>query len=180
LGECYLAEIDFVTDGIYDVLEYEFTSSNGNGQGVVLTGPDVAGATPYADWATANGVTGGFDGNDDGGSTSNGFEWYYFGTDPQAVDGNGSPITGATKTGPNTFEFTHQRPIVRDDVTDDYVWSADLGTWNANGDEAGGITVDLVAVGDGAGPVYETVTVTATVSGGSLGQLFVRQEITSP
>ena len=44
-GENYVAEIDFVSDGIYDVLEYEYTAGNGNGHGAVLTGPDVVSGT---------------------------------------------------------------------------------------------------------------------------------------
>jgi len=136
-------------------------------------------ATPYADWATANSVTLGFDGDDDGGGTSNGHEWYYFNSDPQVVEGNGSPLTGATKTGANTFVFTHMRPLDRTGMSDPYLWSSALSTWNANGGTEGPITIDIVAVGDGGDP-YETVTVTATVSGGTMDELFVRQELSYP
>jgi len=137
------------------------------------------GADPYGAWATLNGVSGGFDGDDDGGGTSNGAEWYYFNSDPQVVEGNGSPLTGATKTGANTFVFTHMRPLDRTGVSDPYQWSSALSTWNASGASEGPITVDIVAVGD-AGDPYETVTVTATVSGGTMDELFVRQELSYP
>jgi len=59
------------------------------------------------------------------------------------------------------------------------MWSIDLVNWYASGATEGPITVDIVAVGD-AGDPYETVTVTATVSGGTMDELFVRQELSYP
>jgi len=139
------------------------------------------GGDPYDDWATINSVTLGFDGDDDGGGTSNGAEWYYFNSNPQVAEGLGSPLTGATKSGADTFTFTHMRPLDRTGMSDPYVWSSALSTWNENGGSEGPITVNIIAVGDGGtGGDYETVTVTATVSGGTLDELFVRQELSYP
>ena len=63
--EYYLAEIDFVTDGVYDVIIFEWLANgsdytgNGRGLGAVLTGPDFPPPSggPYADWAVSNGLT---------------------------------------------------------------------------------------------------------------------------
>jgi hypothetical protein len=153
-----------------------------DGSGTIyLTGlSSGGGATPYADWASANSVTQGFDGDDDDGGTSNGFEWYFFGGNPQVAEGWGSPLTGATKTGPTTFQFTHQAVNPRDDVAETYLWSTDLANWYGDGEAGGGYTVDIDPVGNGATP-YETVTVTATVSaGGTPPTLFLRLSLSNP
>ena len=46
LCEYCLAEIDFVSDGVYDVIIYECFSSNGRGLGNVFTGPDSVVGSP--------------------------------------------------------------------------------------------------------------------------------------
>jgi len=137
--------------------------------------------TPYANWASSKGVTLGPDGDDDGGGTSNIAEFYYFDGDPQVVEGHGSPLTGATKTGANTFVFTHQAANPRDDVTATYLWSIDLVNWYlADGtDSDGTYTVNAVAVGDTATPL-ENITVTATVAGGTPATLFLNQTLSTP
>jgi methionine-rich copper-binding protein CopC len=145
-----------------------------------------AAATPYADWASGQvpPLTGGFNDDDDLDGTPNGHEFYYFDSDPNTPEGLGSPVTGATKTGANTFEFTHNRRIDRDDVSETYLWSSDLVTWYA----ADGLDSDgtnTVSVADGpvvGGPTVnlETVTAVSTVGGPSMTKLFVRQELSSP
>jgi hypothetical protein len=160
------------------------TPTNSNNVGVSLAEIQFTGTlakTPYADWASSftTPVTGGFDDDDDGDGTPNSHEWYYFNSDPTVAGGQGSALVGATSTGPNTFEFTHQRPLERDDATEAYVWSSDLNTWRNSGGNDGTYTVDIVGSGDGGNP-YETVTVTATVSGGTLPGLFVRQILSNP
>jgi len=140
-------------------------------------------ATPYADWAALNSVTEGPDGDDDNGGTSNIAEFYYFDSNPQVAEGNGSPVTGATKTGADKFEFIHNRRINRGDVTETYLWSSDLNTWYASGSpDGGGITVTVADKSVVAGPTanLETVTAEATVIGGTLDELFVRQLLTTP
>jgi len=135
-----------------------------------------AASDPYGDWATLKGVTGGFDDDDDGGGTSNGQEWYYFNSDPQVAEGLGSPLSGVTKTGANTFTFTHMRPLDRTRVSDPYMWSIDLVNWYASDASDGTNTVNIAAVGDATSP-RENVTVTATVTAGTPTRLFLRQEL---
>ena len=77
-----------------------------------------------------------------------------------------------------SVHWTWWWPLDRTGMSEPYVWTADLDGWNANG-ATDGVTVDIVAVGDGGDP-YETVTVTATVSGGTLDVLFLRQELSFP
>ncbi|NNM30890.1 MAG: hypothetical protein HKO57_15325 [Akkermansiaceae bacterium] len=132
--------------------------------------------TPYADWAAANGVTGGFGADDDGDGILNGHEWYFFNGHKQ--------LTGFAATGPAAFEFTHVRPKNRADVTETYQWSSNLLTWYAaDGSATDGInTVGIVLQADTTGPTadYETVTMEATVGGPVPPGLFLRQELSNP
>jgi hypothetical protein len=140
------------------------------------TGSPPANATPYADWAVTNVVTGGFGDDDDDDGTLNGHAWYF---------SNGpAQITGLAETGPGAFEFTHVRPMDRDDVTETYQWSRDLVTWHtADGSATDGTnTVDIADKAVAAGPTanYETVTLEATVAGPVTSDLFFRLKLSTP
>jgi len=148
------------------------------------------GGTPFADWAAGYtppmtaGVDDGFDDDHDNDGTSNGHEFYFFDSDPTEIDAHGSPMTDPARTAADKFEFTHNRPLDRDDVTETYQWSADLDTWY----DADGLATDgtnTVSVADktvGAGPTanLETVTVEATIGGATMSELFMRLNLSSP
>ena len=136
----------------------------------------IEGATPYANWAGANGVTGDFGDDDDGNGTVNGHEWYFFNGNPQ--------ITGLAETSPGAFGFTHVRPMNRADVTETYQWSRDLITWYAADGSAtdGTNTVSIADQTVTAGPSseHETVTLEATVGGPGTSKLFFRLKLSNP
>jgi hypothetical protein len=133
-------------------------------------------STPYADWAAANSVAGGFGGDDDGDGTPNGHEWYFFGDRPQ--------FTALAETAPGGFEFTHIRPTNRADVTETYQWSSNLITWYAaNGSATDGTnTVNITEKANTAGPTtdYETATLEAAVGGPETSSLFLRLKLSNP
>jgi hypothetical protein len=148
------------------------------------TGTPPVSVTPYADWAGASSLTGGFGDDDDGDGTPNGHEWYFFDNDPQIVDGHGSPITGLAVTGADTFEFTHVRPKNRADVSETYQWSSDLLVWHAADGSAtdGANTVNVAEKTLVAGPTadHETVTLESTVGGPEMFVLFFRLGLNQP
>lgn len=185
-SEYYLAEIDFVTDGFYDEIEFEWLANgtdytgNGRGLGVVVTGPDIVATNDFVDWiATFPGVGGdtGFDDDADADGNANGLE-NFFGTDP-SVFSAGLSIEGVN-TGAGTFTFSHpQNPTPADDVSAPaYTWSTDLATFTADGAANAGTTVTFVATPDT--PVVGTTTVVATVTGTAIDKLFVRVGVTNP
>ncbi len=132
--------------------------------------------TPFDIWAGANGINGGFSGDDDNDGVSNGLEWYFAGDQRQ--------ILNPVKTGSSVFEFTHLRPIDRRGVTDIYQWSNKLIGWfGGDGFSTDGAnTVDMIEKSVIAGPEagYETVAVEATVTGPQKVQMFFRVRVTKP
>jgi hypothetical protein len=178
-AEYYLAEIDFVTDGFYDVIEYEWLSNgvdytgNGRGLGTVLTGPATVAVNAFATWVGGFGLMDTtFGGDDDGDNLGNGIE-AFFGTNP-SISSTGIAEVG--KSG-NTVTFTHPNPDAADvvtDVTGSYEWSPDLVTWyQDDGVEGpGATTVTTVATPDS--PVANTTTVVATIGGTVPEKLFLR------
>jgi hypothetical protein len=177
--EYYLAEVDFVTDGIYDIIEYEWLANgsnydgNGRGLGTVLTGPEPVVGTDFATWIGgfpgAAGDTS-FGGDPDGDGIASGLE-NFFGTNPGEF--STGLVSGVADTGAGTFTFTHpQNATPADDVSAAYSWSTDLATFTADGVENGGTTVTFTPALDT--PVEGTTTVTATVTGAAIDKLFVR------
>jgi hypothetical protein len=148
------------------------------------------GGTPYADWAAgytppmSAGVDDGCGDDHDLDGTPNGHEFYFFDSDPTVAGAHGSPITGAARTAADKFEFTHNRRLDRTDVTETYQWSSDLDNWyDADGLASDGThTVSVADKAVVAGPTanLETVTVEATVGGGTMSKLFLRLNLSSP
>ncbi|MBK1828064.1 beta strand repeat-containing protein [Haloferula rosea] len=171
-GFAGLADGDVVTVGGNSFeLDYD------DGETVTLT--SIA-TNAYDQWVANNypALVGGFGDDDDGDGVSNGFEWYFFDSDPLTAEGLGSPIVGITKTGPDTFTFVHRRPVDRTGLTENYEWSADLATWTPSGDPEGGVTVTLAPISVVAdGPDYEVVTIEGTVSPGTAEKIFARLEL---
>lgn len=192
-GDFSITVSDFSGD-LFTLSTAGFTFDSANGQfgfGSVndvirIDNVNFAGSPPpssaYAAWETSNSVTQGFDGDDDLDGVANGFEWYFFDSDPLVFEGLGSPLGGTAKTGPDTFSFTHRRPVDRTGVTELYEWTTDLtGPWTESGQSDGAQTVTLDAVGagdDGSG--YEDVTVTATITGSTPARLFTRLSLSHP
>jgi hypothetical protein len=183
-SEYYLAEIDFVTDGFYDVIEYEWLANgldytgNGRGIGTVLTGPVVVG-NDFATWVGGFGLTDiTFNGDDDADNLGNGIE-AFFGTVPSVSNAG---ITEVGKSG-NTVTFSHPNPDAVDvvtDVTGSYEWSLDMVTWYADDgvEGPGATTVTTVATPDSPDP--NVTTVVATIGGTVPEKLFLRVVATQP
>ncbi|MEO5714224.1 MAG: immunoglobulin domain-containing protein [Luteolibacter sp.] len=105
----------------------------------------------------------GFNNDADGDGIKNGVE-NLFGTNP-GVSNRG--IVQVARSG-STVTFQHPANATpATDVTAAYVWSTDLGTFNAGGASAGGTTVSFAT-----NTVAGTTTVTATISGTTPAKLF--------
>lgn len=153
--------------------------TDGTADSVTLTAAGAASA--YITWASGfPGLTGGFGDDDDGDGANNGFEWYFYNSDPTVAEGLGSPLSALTQTGPGTFTFTHLRPVNATGSAVNYEWSADLSTWTDSGVAEGGVTVTLTpgTTTPDADPDYETVEVTVTVAPDTAPRVFVRVEVT--
>lgn len=97
----------------------------------------------------------------------------YTGTAPD--EANGSPIYDVTKTGNTLVFFINQPKTPVSGLTESYQWSTGLGTWNASGDAEGGVTVSIVeTLWDDTNPAFDQYQVTATITGGTLDELFVQ------
>jgi hypothetical protein len=110
----------------------------------------------------------------DGDGNDNGVE-NFFGTGP-GVFSEGL-VVSAVDTGAGTFTFTHPQGSLASDLTAGYRWSTDLATFHNDGATSGGTTVNFSTVPD---PVVAgtPTTVTATVTGTPVRNLFVRVEVT--
>ncbi|MEN8862749.1 MAG: hypothetical protein ABF315_06130, partial [Lentimonas sp.] len=139
-----------------------------SGSDLLLTYTAPAASSAYDAWVAANypGLTGGFDGNDDGDALTNGQEWYFGGSDPLVADSTGQPLVAVESTGAGTFTFTHLRPTDISGASANYKWSAALEDgFTANGATDGTYTTNLTAgatTPDVTG--YESVVVTVTSS----------------
>lgn len=141
----------------------------------------------YASWVDGFNLTGGdaaFDFDYDNDGTTNGEEWYFFGSDPTVSDSQGSALVGVTQAGSGTFTFTHSRPLDSTGVTAEYEWSTLLdGTWNASGASTEGATITIDAIADNpdlnADPNYESITVTVTAAPATAPKVFVRMKLVS-
>ncbi|WP_353415665.1 Ig-like domain-containing protein, partial [Haloferula helveola] len=167
-GEYYVAEIDFVTDGVYDVLEYEWYSSNGRGLGTVLTGPDVVSGDDYTTWATIYAPADLSDpnGDFDGDGLSNDYE-RQFGLDP-TDGGSVNPFTTPfDPAGVTSFSFTRRDNALTGLFTS-IETSFDLVMWT----EDTGAVVTEAGAPDGNG--IEVVDVTLSPGLLTSPRLFVR------
>ncbi|BCU77222.1 hypothetical protein llg_19370 [Luteolibacter sp. LG18] len=97
----------------------------------------------------------------------------FFGTHPGVANG-GLTLVSSTGTG---CTFRHPRGgSVATDLSGSYEWSSNLSDWKASGASFGGATVVI-----GATPVSaDTMEVTASVTGGSVQQLFLRVKVQAP
>ncbi len=89
------------------------------------------------------------------------------------------PLVTISEAGPSSLTFTHTRikpDQLAGDAIRDYEWSTDLAAWASGGEEAGGIIVEFSqeTVLDDSHPDFDLVEVTATVTEGAAGRLFVR------
>ena len=141
---------------------------------VVLSGTAVPAGNPtFGDWIggfQVNGETGVNDDHDHDG-LPNAIE-NILGTAPDVYS---SGLTSVSSTA-NTLVFRHTRSnTIAPDLTASYEWP-NLVDWNAAGASAGGITVAIVPVTitDTSAPDNDLVEVTATITGSSATQVFVR------
>ena len=134
-SEYYLAEIDFVTDGFYDVIEYEWLANgvdytgNGRGLGTVLTGPDDL--DDYSTWAAIFAPADLSDPNADldGDGWTNDQE-RLFGLDPTS-GASVNPISVPLDAAAGTFSFTRRNPSLTGLFTD-IETSTDLMMWTVD------------------------------------------------
>ncbi|MGB1129536.1 MAG: sialate O-acetylesterase, partial [Haloferula sp.] len=142
---------------------------------VAVTAANSGGGNDFSDWITGYpGVGGetGIDDDPDGDGVDSGVE-NFFGTDPSVFSG------GLTAGGVNgtDFTFTHpQSSPLADDLTAAYRWSTNLQAFHADGALVDGTRVDFTVELDQ--PSVGTTTVTATVSGTPVGQLFIDVQVT--
>lgn len=90
---------------------------------------------------------------------------------------NNGPVVEVSEAGAGTITFVHNlAKDIADDVTYGYEWSTDLATWTANGGSEGGVTVEftLPLILNDSDVDFDVVEVTATVTAGTAGKLFVR------
>ena len=96
------------------------------------------------------------------------------GGDPTAFTVGLTALAGSQ----GVFRFRHHRSNEpASDITASYEWSTDMQAWHASGaSNAGGVTVSLAdaVVEDRDAPETDLVEVTATVTAGQTGKLFVR------
>jgi hypothetical protein len=168
--EYYLAEIDFVTDGFYDVIEYEWLANgvdytgNGRGIGTVLTGPDEL--DDYSTWAAIfapadlSDPTADLDGD---GWTND--QERLFGLDPTS-GASVNPISVPLDAAAGTFSFTRRNPALTGLFTD-IETSTDLMMWTV---DSGAILTPSVPDGNGV----QTVGVQLSPGLLTAPKLFVR------
>ncbi|MGJ8695743.1 MAG: hypothetical protein ACSHYF_05450 [Verrucomicrobiaceae bacterium] len=140
-------------------------------------------AGSYTDWADGfTGLTGGFGDDDDSDGVTNGFEYFFFNSDPTVASNLGAALSANGTSGSGDFVFSHDRPLDLSDVTVTYEWSTALdGDWTASGVENGGTTVTITpsAIAPAA-TGYETVTLTASSAPATLEKVFVRVVVSMP
>ncbi len=110
----------------------------------------------------------------DGDGIDNGVE-NFLGTHPGATT---QGLVAGIRSG-NTFTFTHpQNSSPAADVTASYRWSSDLATFHLGGATNGGTTVNFTTQANTPSPGITTVT--ATITGTAISNLFVRVNVTQP
>jgi hypothetical protein len=180
-AEYYLAEVDFVTDGVYDVVIYEWTSPNGRGLGTVLTGPVVA-ADPFVDWAdtgTLGPVT--FEGDTNGDGVQDGLAFLLGAATPD-VDANAAGLlpTVAETAGGLELSFSCLPTADRGTAKLYVQHGNDLSTWTPSPmgvevpDANAGATSDvsfLVTPGTPLNSVKATIDSGAAAGGKLFGRL---------
>ncbi len=141
---------------------------------VVLSEVILPGGNDYSDWIAGYPGVGGltaFNDDSDNDGNDNGVE-NYFGTDP-GVFSEGVVSGGLSG---NIFTFTHPlNATPADDISAAYLWSTDLATFYADGDDNGAGTTVTFSQGV---PSAGMVTVTATITGPVPAKLFVNIEVT--
>ncbi len=94
----------------------------------------------------------------------------------------GVAVTGSlvepTESAPGSFSFAHTRVKqgeLASDVVTGYQWSVNLTDWAPDGAAMDGVTVEFEeAIIDSMDPAFDLVEVTASVTEGETGQLFIR------
>ena len=159
----------------------EILANNGDANRVglaeiaVTAGNLGGGGDDFSDWIAmfpGVGSETGIGDDPDGDGVESGVE-NFFGTAPDVF----TQGLVATSGSGDTFTFTHPQGTLADDLTAIYRWSTDLQSFYAGGSAApSGLRVDFSVTPDSPNP--GTTTVTATISGGETGRLFVDVEVT--
>ena len=159
----------------------EILANNGDANRVglaeiaVTAGNLGGGGDDFSDWIAmfpGVGSETGIGDDPDGDGVESGVE-NFFGTAPDVF----TQGLIATSGSGDTFTFTHPQGTLADDLTAIYRWSTDLQSFYAGGSAApSGLRVDFSVTPDSPNP--GTTTVTATISGGETGRLFVDVEVT--
>jgi autotransporter-associated beta strand protein len=155
-----LGSFSEVTPGTWELpvtgAKWVFTESNGNLAYEVT-------ATDYDDWASANGVTGGANDDDDADGLTN-FEEYAFGLDPTGGSSVNAIAVPLDKTS-GTFSYTRRTQSLTGLAYS--VWySTDLSVWN---EDTGAVEGTPVVTGE-----VETVPVTLSGALLSNSKLFIQ------
>ena len=119
-----------------------------------------------------------FAGDPDGDGICNGLE-NYLGTNPGQPAAE--PLLTKVAGTPFSLTFRHSRNHnLATDVAASYEWSSDLMHWYAAGATGNGVTVTVTATVaiNREPPQNDEIEATATVTGGSTAQLFVRLKVT--
>ncbi|MGB1128512.1 MAG: Ig-like domain-containing protein [Haloferula sp.] len=190
-SEYYLAEVDFVTDGFYDEIEFEWLangsdySGNGRGFGLVVTGPDVA-ADPFAAWSELDGATGvTFEGDANGDGVQDGLAFLLGAANPNVDASAAGLLPTVIEDGSGGLQLNFNcLPIADRGTAKLYVQhSNDLGTWTPNPtgvevpDASGGPTSNVSFTVTPGAPLNG---VSATIDSGAAagGKLFGRLQAT--
>jgi subtilisin-like proprotein convertase family protein len=134
----------------------------------------------YQAWITTQnvGVLTGFQDDADGDGLANGIE-NFLGT-PAAIS---NPGLSQVSSSPGILVFRHSRsntPAV--DISATYEWSADLAEWHPSAATSNGTTVTIgtETIVEASAPDNDLIEVTATVTGVSQNQIFLRIKSTQP
>jgi len=134
----------------------------------------------YQDWiATQNvGDLTGFEDDADGDGLANGIE-NFLGT-PAAIS---NPGLSQVSSSPGILVFRHSRSNTpAADASTSYEWSADLAQWHSSGTTANSTTVTIgtETIVESSAPANDLIEVTATVTGVSQNQIFLRIKSAQP
>jgi hypothetical protein len=135
----------------------------------------------YDAWTTANfpDVTDpsiiGFEASPDSDGISNGLK-YFLGRERNAT----GPVISIESADTSSMVFRHTRNKTgTPDVIGAYQWSSDLINWQADGENANGISVNFSSLNiNDSNPDFDLIETTATVIGGASDRIFVRLLVT--